>query len=97
MNHCTPPTGRLHGGSVIFRSICTTSGRARFTNFCGNCSTGKCPMQMPSWIGLSAMLGFPPEAMRTIRGREIPPPILDITWTFRRDPLKADPPLEPDI
>ena len=75
------------------QAACTTSGRARFTNFCGNCSTGKCPM--PSWIGLSAMLGFLPEAMRTIGGCEIPPPIL--TWTFRKNPLKADPPLEPDI
>ena len=53
-------------------------------------------MQMLSWIGLSAMLGFLPEAMRTIGGCEIPPPVLDITWTFRREPLKADPPLEPD-
>ena len=79
------------------QAACTTSRRARFTNFCGNCSTGKCPTRMPSWIDLSAMLGFLPKAMGTIGGREIPPPILPLTWTFREDPLKADPPLEPDI
>jgi hypothetical protein len=40
---------------------------------------------------------LPPEAMRAIGGYEIPPPVLDITWTFRREPLEPDPPPERDI
>jgi hypothetical protein len=34
-----------------------------------------------------------PSALEAIGGCEFPPSVADITWTFCREPLKADPPV----
>ena len=38
-----------------------------------------------------------PRLLRAIGGYELEPPIFDLTWTFRREPLEPDPPPERDI